>query len=60
MRGFAWGAVMLALGGLFAWTVGGALEMRAEIQAERRTETGAAASPPDVATPSTAKSRWMF
>ena len=59
MRGLGWGAAMLVLGALFALMVCGALEMRAEMQAERRAEMGAS-NPPDVAIPSTAKSRWMF
>jgi hypothetical protein len=51
---------MLVLGGLFAVMVGGALEMRADMQAETRAEAAALASPPDVAAPSMAKTRWMF
>jgi hypothetical protein len=52
IRGLLAGVLMVALGALFAWVLGGALELRAE--KEQPT------SPAGVAMPSTEKHHWMF
>jgi hypothetical protein len=52
MRGLLSGALMVVLGAMFAWMLGGALEMRAEKEQ--------AASPTDLTTPSVDKHHWMF
>ena len=52
LRGILSGVLMLVLGAVFAWGLGGALELQAEKQQ--------AASPPSGAMPSPDKHHWMF